>query len=53
LGRGREKRLEATVTGGVLGLIIDARGRPLTIPDKKDIIKKWAEALHPSETETR
>jgi hypothetical protein len=53
LGKGKEKRIEATITGGALGLIIDARGRPLTIPDKKDIIKKWAEALSPSGTETR
>ena len=53
LGKGREKRIEATVTGGVLGLIIDARGRPLTIPDKNDIIKKWAEALPASGNDAR
>lgn len=49
LGRGKEKRLEATITGGVLGLIIDARGRPLRIPEKKETIKRWTRALSPVE----
>jgi hypothetical protein len=49
LCRGKEKRLEATVTGGVLGLIIDARGRPLRTPEKKETIKTWAKALSPIE----
>lgn len=49
LGKGNEKRLEATVTGGTLGIIIDARGRPLRTPEKKETIKAWAKALSPNE----
>jgi uncharacterized protein (TIGR01319 family) len=45
LGKGREKSIEASVTGGTLGLIIDARGRPLRTPEKKETIKAWARAL--------
>jgi hypothetical protein len=48
LGKGKEKMLDATVTGGALGLIIDARGRPLKTPDKKNTIKRWAEVLSPA-----
>jgi hypothetical protein len=53
LGKGKEKMLDATVTGGALGLIIDARGRPLKTPDKKNTIKRWAEVLSPSGVEMR
>ncbi|MCX6648499.1 MAG: glutamate mutase L [Candidatus Bathyarchaeota archaeon] len=49
LGKGNEKRLEATITGGTLGIIIDARGRPLRTPEKKETIKAWAKALSPNE----
>jgi uncharacterized protein (TIGR01319 family) len=39
LGRGRGKRLVQTLHGGELGLIIDARGRPLSGPrDKSDLV---------------
>jgi hypothetical protein len=53
LGNRKEKRLEAIVTGGALGLIIDARGRPLRIPESKDTIKRWTKALSPSRAESR
>lgn len=37
--------LNLNVTGGVLGCVIDARGRPLSLPSdasrRRDIIKKW------------
>jgi hypothetical protein len=45
LGRGNEKRLEANVTGGVLGFVIDARGRPLRTPDRRETMKMWANEL--------
>jgi hypothetical protein len=49
LGRGNEKRLEATITGGILGIIIDARGRPLRIPEKKEMIRTWVKVLSSNE----
>jgi uncharacterized protein (TIGR01319 family) len=46
-GRGRERRL--TARGGVVGLILDARGRPLQIPtDNTERVRKlreWLEAM--------
>jgi hypothetical protein len=45
LGKGKEKHIEATVTGGMLGIIIDARGRPLKMPEKRETLRRWAEAL--------
>lgn len=45
LGKGKAKRIDATVTGGSLGFIVDARGRPLRVPDDKATLVKWAKAL--------
>jgi len=43
LGPGRSGSV--TVTGGALGVVIDARGRPLKLPAdpvrRRDLIKKW------------
>ena len=43
------KSLEKIVEGGVVGIVIDARGRPLTLPeieaDRKKILRKWYSAL--------
>jgi hypothetical protein len=43
LGPGRSGTV--TVTGGALGVIIDARGRPLQLPSdpvrRRELIKKW------------
>jgi len=43
LGPGRSGTV--TVTGGALGVVIDARGRPLVLPAdpvrRRDLIKKW------------
>jgi len=36
IGEGPGKILETTVKGGVVGVIIDARGRPLTLPEETD-----------------
>jgi uncharacterized protein (TIGR01319 family) len=33
LGQGKNKEIEADVYGGVVGVILDARGRPLVIPE--------------------
>jgi len=46
VGVGRGRRLEATVTGGENGVIIDARGRPIVIP-AKEALSVWAESLKP------
>lgn len=49
VGAGRGKQVTTTVEGGTVGLIIDARGRPMTLPaEKKQRIAKlqeWHEAL--------
>ena len=38
-------RVSATVTGGAMGVVIDARGRPLNLPSdpvrRRELIKKW------------
>ncbi len=45
LGEGPGKELEATVQGGVAGLLIDARGRPIYFPEedakRKEMILEW------------
>ncbi|HPD14291.1 MAG TPA: glutamate mutase L [Planctomycetota bacterium] len=48
LGQGRGKALEATVHGGVVGVILDARGRPLVVPERNraEIVNGWAKALN-------
>ncbi len=49
VGAGNGKRLQAEVTGGVVGIIIDARGRPLQLPQDNDQrvrkLREWSEAL--------
>ncbi len=45
VGRGKGKRLEAEVIGGELGLILDARGRPLDVPPEKHVLAKWFRSL--------
>ena len=47
VGVGRGKSLNAKVTGGEHGVIIDARGRPISIPIKKESLSVWAESLKP------
>ena len=49
VGAGVGKRLETTLTGGVVGLVIDGRGRPLTPPEdaneRNRKLKEWIVAL--------
>ena len=48
-GGGAGKDIEREVRGGTVGLILDARGRPLVIPDKpeegRELLEKWVSAL--------
>jgi uncharacterized protein (TIGR01319 family) len=49
IGAGRGKRAQLEVTGGVVGIIIDARGRPLQLPQDTDHrvrrLREWSAAL--------
>ena len=49
IGAGRGKRAQVEVTGGVVGIIIDARGRPLQLPQDTDQrvkkLREWSVAL--------
>jgi uncharacterized protein (TIGR01319 family) len=40
VGSGRGKKLETRIEGGVVGLVIDARGRPLKLPTDPDENRK-------------
>ncbi|HIE52404.1 MAG TPA: methylaspartate mutase [Armatimonadetes bacterium] len=48
-GEGRNRRVVRTVTGGVVGLLLDARGRPLCLPENDrtriETLRTWLEAL--------
>ncbi len=50
IGAGRGALLEASVMGGVVGLVVDTRGRPLEIPldstERVPQLTKWHEALN-------
>ena len=44
LGAGRGRPIEAVVKGGVVGVVIDARARPIQIPqDRRDRVRQIAE----------
>lgn len=49
VGEGRGRVVEAEAEGGVVGLIIDARGRPLELPrddrERVETIRRWERAL--------
>lgn len=49
VGAGPGKPLETTLQGGVVGIVIDTRGRPLQIPEdaavRVPLLQKWVEAL--------
>ncbi|HEY3316258.1 MAG TPA: glutamate mutase L [Bacillota bacterium] len=55
LGEGKGKRIEATLDGGLVGVVIDGRGRPLELPqnDRERVAKltRWIEALNVYPTE--
>ena len=48
-GTGLGKPVERQVRGGTVGLILDARGRPLTVPVERDVSRKlvgqWVSAI--------
>ncbi|HGJ64840.1 TPA: methylaspartate mutase [bacterium] len=50
VGAGNGKRLETEVAGGVVGIIIDTRGRPLQLPQdstkRVTKLQEWAEAMN-------
>ena len=47
MGEGKGKKIVKEVTGGVVGLVIDARGRPLELKEGKgreplpEVLSKW------------
>jgi len=45
VGMGRGRKLETEVIGGKLGLILDARGRPLNVPAEKEVLVRWKNSL--------
>lgn len=49
VGAGPGRRIERKVTGGTVGLILDARGRPLELPEERvacrAAIDRWVGAL--------
>ena len=50
IGSGRGEPIETTVYGGVVGLILDGRSRPISIPtasgDRLAALKSWSEAIN-------
>ena len=58
MGAGRGQPVEVEVEGGVVGLVVDTRGRPLEVSnasaERVASLKKWLEALevYPEERET-
>jgi len=50
VGEGRGKPVETTVRGGIVGIIIDCRGRPFQLPEDKnkriDLLNKWFNAMN-------
>lgn len=49
LGAGRGKTVSAEVRGGTVGLVLDARGRPLVLPEdagaRRQMVSQWVAAL--------
>jgi hypothetical protein len=49
VGAGPGKRHECEIRGGTVGIILDARGRPLALPEEKiqrqAMMQKWVRAL--------
>ncbi|MEO0074347.1 MAG: glutamate mutase L [candidate division WOR-3 bacterium] len=50
VGAGSGRELEATAEGGLSGVIIDCRGRPLAIPEadeqRRESLRKWASQMN-------
>ena len=49
VGAGPGKELETTVSGGVAGVMLDARGRPIYLPEeenqRKELLLKWFKVM--------
>ncbi len=49
LGAGKGRAIEAEMTGGAVGVVVDARGRPLRLPEAEGpriaLLKRWGAAL--------
>jgi len=49
IGPEGQRRIEAELIGGIVGIIIDARGRPLLLPkensERRDKLVEWAKSL--------
>lgn len=49
VGNGPGRSLKTTITGGVVGLVLDGRGRPLTLPEnqaeRERKVTEWNNAL--------
>ena len=49
MGDGPGKAVEKTITGGVAGVLLDARGRPIYLPEednaRKELLIKWFRSL--------
>ncbi|GAH40048.1 unnamed protein product, partial [marine sediment metagenome] len=49
VGAGKGKQLKTLVDGGIVGLIIDARGRPFELPEDNskriELLTRWNNAL--------
>jgi hypothetical protein len=49
VGAGPGKERKTTVSGGVAGVMLDARGRPLYLPEedaqRKELLLKWFRSL--------
>jgi hypothetical protein len=50
LGRGRGNKVETELSGGVVGIILDGRGRPFHLPEddkiRVDSLKTWMNELN-------
>jgi len=47
VGAGPGRRLQCQVHGGTVGLVLDGRGRPLSLPadptQRRTLVRQWAE----------
>ena len=55
LGRGPGREIETKVSGGVAGIVLDARGRPLTLPEddklRRKLLLDWFDSIGAYERE--
>jgi hypothetical protein len=50
MGSGPGHKIERTIMGGVVGIVLDARGRPFHLPEeekaRKEMLMRWFDALN-------